>query len=669
MPKRMLWVAIVILAFGAGYYLSGGQRHQVDQAAQREQTAAVPEPAKKQWWTCSMHPQVRLPQPGKCPICFMDLIALHSDGDEPAESGSSHLTMSPTAKRLAEVETSQASRQQAKVKVTMVGMVAEDERRIAALTSRVDGRLDHVFVNFTGDHVNKGDPMVTIWSPTLIKAQVELFEALRGPTVEPEVVKGAEEKLVQYGLTMEQVKQIEEQKKAITSVTLRAPISGVVTQRMALQGQFVKEGTDMFIINDLSHVWVRMDAYETDMPWIRYGQDVTFTTPSIPGRTFKGKVLFIDPVLDQKTRSVKIRAEAENPSRELKPGMFVSAELEAEVDKSGRVIKSEWAGKYVCATHPKDEVSDVPGICPDSKMPLRPASSFGYADDSNPEFPLVIPVTAPLITGKRAIVYVEVPGTDRPTYELREVQLGPKTGDRYVVYQGLKEGERVVTRGNFKIDSAMQILARPSMMSSSTHAQKPLQPAERAAEVIKRVQVPREFLHALTPVIESYLSLKEALVEDNPEEAARHAGHLANLIRQVSSDGLDDKGKEAWKGLAASMLGPLDAIAGSKDLAVMRKVFDPLSESFAKAVMAFRHVMGHPLFLFFCPMASDKQGAYWIDGKEDRTNPYFGRKPFEGQDMLTCGELTETIPSEVPDAARPAQGAAAAGPQPQGGVK
>ena len=675
MPKRILWVAIVIIAFGAGYYLSGEHRHQIDPPAPKEHGAAVTEPVKKpsrtEWWTCSMHPQIKLRQPGKCPICFMDLIPLQTDADEPADSGTLLLTMSETAKKLAEVETSPVKREQAKIKVTMVGMVVEDERRIAALTSRVDGRLDHVYVNFTGDKVTKGDPMVTIWSPTLIKAQVELFEALRGPDVEEEVVKGAEEKLVQYGLTMEQVKQIEEQKKAITSMTLSAPISGVVTQRMALLGQFVKEGTDMFIINDLSHVWVKMDAYETDMPWIRYGQDVTFTTPSIPGRTFKGKVLFIDPMLDQKTRSVKIRAEAENPDQYLKPGMFVSAELEAEVDKAGKVIKSEWAGKYICPMHPRDEASPVPGTCPDSKMELRPTASFGYADDPNPESPLVIPGTAPLITGKRAIVYVEVPDSDRPTYELREIVLGPKAGDKYVVYKGLKEGERVVTRGNFKIDSARQILARPSMMSPQEHAEEPkqavAQPQQPGEEVIKKVQAPREFLNEWTPAIHAYLRLKQALVDEKTEDAVVYAGNLKNLLSQVNSYLLDDKAKALWQELSTNMIAALDRLEGQQEIAGMRKAFDPLSEAFARAIMMFRHVADHPLYLYFCPMASDNQGAYWVDGSEDRTNPYFGRKPFQGQDMLKCGELEEKIPSEAPAVSTPDKGADTSPPEPSGG--
>ena len=266
------------------------------------------------------------------------------------------------------------------------------------------------------------------------------------------------------------------------------------------------------------------------MPWIRYGQDVSFTTPAVPGRKFKGKVLFLDPVLDMKTRTVKIRVEAENPEYILRPGMFVTAELEAEIDAKGRVIKPEWAGKYICPIHPSDHPSSEPGFCPESKMALRPASAFGYGDDPNPEFPLVIPTAAPLITGKRTIVYVEVPKQDRPTYELREVVLGPRAGEEYVVYQGLKEGERVVTKGNFKIDSAMQIVAKASMMN-------PIEPkpakgtGEKAEdEVVKKLQAPDEFVSSLTPMIQEYLNLKESLVGEKSEEAAvfcRKAGRAA----------------------------------------------------------------------------------------------------------------------------------------------
>ena len=239
-------------------------------------------------------------------------------------------------------------------------------------------------------------------------------------------------------------------------------------------------------------------------------------------------MLFIDPTLDKKTRSVKIRVEARNPDNLLKPGMFVSAELEAELDDQGRVVKPEWAGKYICPVHPRDEASPTPGVCPDSKMPLRPASSYGYADDKDSRPPLLIPNTAPLITGKRSIVYVEVPGASNPTYELREVTLGPRVGDHYIVDKGLKEGERVVTKGAFKIDSTMQILGKASMMApmekmASAENMPPLdQKAEEKSdeETIEKLTAPKSFITGLNPEIYTdYLKMKDAIKEKKTDAA------------------------------------------------------------------------------------------------------------------------------------------------------
>jgi Cu(I)/Ag(I) efflux system membrane fusion protein len=501
--KTILIIALVIAAFVVVYYFPERHPTEVTAVNKVEELHDHSKDKKPAWWTCSMHPQIRLPHPGKCPICFMDLIPLVTEADSGPNTSMTQYTMSEEAKKLAEVETTPVRRQTAKVIIRMVGQVYEDETRQATLTARVDGRLDEMYISFTGVSVNQGDPMVKIWSPTLIKSQVELFETIRSDS-DKSLLKGAEEKLKQYGMTQEQIEQIERNRKPDLYVTLRAPISGVVTKKLALLGQFVKEGQDMYMINDFSKVWVKMDAYESDLPWIRYGQDVTFTTPAVPGRTFQGRVLFIDPMLDTKTRSVKVRVEPDNPDLILKTAMFVSAELQAEVDAKGRLIKSEWVGKYVCPMHPRDQASSEPGICPDSKMPLRPATSFGYSDEKNPELPLVIPASAPLITGKRSIVYVELPG-NRPTYELREVVLGPRAGDYYVVYSGLKEGERVVTKGNFKIDSAMQILAKSSMMApteeASGKAPEPKPQEKTEEEVIEKIPAPKEFLESLSPVV------------------------------------------------------------------------------------------------------------------------------------------------------------------------
>ena len=663
--KSGKWLTIAILvaiAFGAGYFLPkdfSGKPHsgtRIESEHQEHSQLTPPEGAvgRATVWTCSMHPQIRLPKPGKCPICFMDLVPLASEEGTPADVKSVTYTMSDVAKKLAEVETAEVRRSQARVVIRMVGMVFEDETRIASLTSRVDGRLDEIYVNFTGEGVERGQPMVKIWSPTLIKSQVELFEALRYEEPDPEVVRGAEEKLIQQGLTREQVEQIKREHKPISNVILKAPISGTVMKRMAVLGQFVKEGSEMYTINDLSKVWVKMDAYESDLPWIRYGQDVTFTSPAVPGRQFKGKVLFIDPTLDGKTRSVKIRVEAENPDLLLKPGMFVSAELEAEIDAAGRIIKSEWVGKYICPVHPRDNPSSEPGTCPDSNMPLKPASAFGYAPDEAPMLPLVIPATAPLITGKRAVVYVELPGTDRPTYELREVVLGPRAADYYVVYKGLKEGERVVTRGNFKIDSAMQILARPSMMNESDEAgaktsgiEEPGS-AEAKAQIVKKMQARYDFLEQLSPLIADYLVLKDLMVEENVDQAKERSRLMANLLGRVDAKGLHDEAAETWNDLSGEMTERLNRVAQGQSIETQRREFAALSEALARVLMGFRHARKDPVILFHCPMGFDGEGAYWIEGSEDRKNPYFGHKPFKGQAMLQCGELVEKIPPESP---------------------
>ena len=396
----------------------------------------------------------------------------------------------------------------------------------------------------------------------------------------------------------------------------------------------------MYEISDLSKVWVKLDAYETDLPWIRFGQKVTFTTPALPGRTFRGTIVFVDPVLSMGTRTVKVRVEADNPDFALKPHMFVSATIEAEVDRKGRVIKSEWAGKYICPIYP-DEVYSEPGICPKSGMPLRPAASFGYAPDPNPVEPLVIPATAVLYTGKRSIVYVEVPDRTRPTYQMREVVLGPRAGDKYVVYEGLAEGERVVTNGNFKIDSAAQILAKSSMMNP----QEPPPPDTyvRLLEEIGfrgRLAVPDDFGKALAPLFDEYAKLKDALVEEQPDAAAGHAQRLTEVLHEVNVDQLEKEARDFWYRLSGKMFVDLSKASKSHDLKTQRSFFRKISETLATAVIGFRKAIEPTVYIYRCPTAFQGAGAYWIEKTKDFSNPYLGKK------MRKCGNLVAAIPPE-----------------------
>ncbi|MCJ7674721.1 MAG: efflux RND transporter periplasmic adaptor subunit, partial [Sedimentisphaerales bacterium] len=278
-------------------------------------------------------------------------------------------------------------------------------------------------------------------------------------------LEAAREKLRLLGLGKDQIDKIESSGKTLTHITIYSPMGGIVIQKHATEGTYVSTGTPIYTVADLSLLWVKLDAYESDLVWIRYGQQVEFTTQACPGEVFKGAITFIDPVLNDKTRTVKVRVNVGNSDGKLKPEMLVKAVVRSNIAGSGKVMDAEMAGKWTCPMHP-DVVKDTAGGCDICGMDLVTTESLGYVKiDAGRQPPLVIPASAPLITGKRAVVYVQLPESKTPTYQGREIVLGPRTADYYIVQSGLSEGELVVTKGNFKIDSAVQIQAKPSMMS------------------------------------------------------------------------------------------------------------------------------------------------------------------------------------------------------------
>jgi len=473
--RRRTWgviLAIFVAGLAVGLLLSGrgGEPGEGSSSpaveAKKEDAATV--------WTCSMHPQIRLPEPGQCPICGMDLIPLV---EEEESVGPRQLAMSEDAMKLADVETARVRRGFVESEVRTVGKIQVDERRLRKITAWVGGRLDRLYVDYTGVQVNKGDHLVEMYSPELYSAQSELIEAIKaqGELSKSQVpfiketadatVSAAREKLRLLGLTEAQVDEIETRSTPSYTMTIYAPIEGIVIHKAAVEGDYVKTGSPIYTIAELSHVWVMLDVYESDLIWVHYGQDVQFEVEAYPGETFEGRIAFIDPTVDPRTRTVKVRVNANNPGNRLKPDMFVRAVIRSKILGDGRVIAPDLAGKWIGPMHP-EIVQDHPGKCPICGMDLVPASKLGFvAGVEGGEAPLIIPASAPLLTGKRAVVYVKVPGTEKPTFEGREIVLGPKAGDMYIVESGLTEGEEVVVKGNFKIDSAMQIQAKPSMMS------------------------------------------------------------------------------------------------------------------------------------------------------------------------------------------------------------
>lgn len=425
-------------------------------------------------WTCSMHPQIQLPKPGKCPICGMDLIPLAKDIQ--TTGSDRRLIMSSEAAKLADIQTTQVQRKYVSTEIRMVGKVEYDETKIAYITSWIAGRIDRLYIDQTGIPVKKGDHLAYVYSPELIAAQEEYLQSLESvinvkeshldiiKSTSNTTVKNAKEKLKLLGVTDEQISELESRKTASEHMTIFSNATGIVVKREVQEGDYVKTGSRIYSIVDLSQVWINLDAYEKDLEWLRYGQDVEFEPEAYPGKKFYGKISFIHPILNETTRTVKVRVNVQNEVGELKPGMFVRATVKAQVAGTGRVIAPDLAGKWIGPMHP-EILRDEPGPCPICGMPLVPVEQMGYitADDSG--LPLVVPVTSVLKTGKRAIVYVKIPNASTPTFEGREVILGPRAGAYYLVSAGVTEGERVVTNGNFKIDSALQIQAKPSMMN------------------------------------------------------------------------------------------------------------------------------------------------------------------------------------------------------------
>jgi len=460
-------VIIIIMAFAVGYLIRGWK------VSSLQNTEHIQITEKEQIWTCSMHPQIHQPKPGKCPICFMDLVPVDS-GDG---AGFWEISFSEDALKLMEIQTTVVERKFVDAQIRLVGKVDYDETRLKHITAWVPGRIASRYVAFTGTEVTKGAHMVSLYSPQLISAQAEFLQAAKSvQNIKPDsseliqksirsTLEASSEKLRLLGLTEEQIKNIEKTGQPTDYVTIYAPIGGIVISKHVTEGTYVQTGTPIYTIADLSELWVQLDAYESDMMWIRYGQKVEFTTVSYPGEVFKGRISFISPTVDPKTRTIKVRLNVSNTKEKLKPEMFVKAIVSSKIAASGKVMDADMAGKWICPMHPS-VVKDNTGKCDICQMDLVTTESLGYIQAKSPgRAPLVIPASAALITGKRAVVYVRDPNAEKPTFQGREVVLGPRASDYYLVKEGLVEGEVVVLKGNFKIDSALQIQAKPSMMN------------------------------------------------------------------------------------------------------------------------------------------------------------------------------------------------------------
>lgn len=613
---------ILVLGIALGVVFSGGN----PETDHKEGEHVYTKDSVTQLWTCAMHPHIRSEKPGNCPICGMKLIPVTDDRNGNNEKiGPDEIVLSDEAIQLANIQTTQVVKANDIKEIHLLGRVQPDERKLYSQVSHIPGRIEHLYVNFTGEKVSYGQKIVRIYSPELITAQKELFEAIKSKDIYPQLYTASRNKLKLWKLNDAQVDKIEASGIIMEELDILSDRTGYVMKRNVELGDYVNAGSVLFEIANLSTVWVMFEAYESDIQWIHLNDIFNFTIQALPGKEFEGKVTYVDPFVSSATRVAKVRVEVSNPSTILLPEMYATGIVSAKL----RNVKDD----------------------------------------------LMVPKSAVLWTGKRAVVYVKVPHEKTISFVYREVVLGPDLGSHYIIKEGLMENETVATNGVFRIDASAQLLSMKSMMNPDGgkvvlggHAGMDMSEGKMDGDMKKedgdtkdmdhskmkdkddnsktkddtdhskmddRISVPKDFKGQLENVFSKYLSLKDALAGDNAKEAQKQADEVLKAMKNVNMKLLSDiKAHNHWMAISTEMNTSALSISKTNAIAKQRDHFKHLSTHLSKAVTLFG--VNKKVYEQFCPMYDNNNGAYWLSLDEKIKNPYLGTE------MSTCGE-TKTI--------------------------
>ena len=341
------------------------------------------------YWVDPMHPTYKSDKPGKAPDCGMDLVPVY---ETPA--------ITPHRQQLIGVQTGIAETRELGRSIRTVGRVAIDETRVHRITTKFDGYIERLYVNYTGKEIRRGEPLFSIYSPDLLATQQEYLLALRSAKQSPSLLDAARRRLQLWDISAADIRELERSGATRKSLTISSPTHGFVMTKNAVEGARVTAGEPMFEIADLDRVWIVADVYESELAWVRTGSSATITLTYLPGRTFKGTITFIAPTIDPMTRTAKVRIELDNRDGALKPEMF------------GDVVIQEPARRVT-----------------------------------------VVPASAVIATGTRSIVFVSNNGD----FEQREVETGTKSDQFIEIRRGVEPGEKVATQANFLIDSESRL--------------------------------------------------------------------------------------------------------------------------------------------------------------------------------------------------------------------
>ena len=589
MKKYIIYIGILAVGLILGGLLFGGNPNK-DTEHNHDAIAEL-----NQMWTCSMHPQIMQPEPGDCPICGMELI--------PADTGADGLLadqfkLTKNALALANIQTSVVGQGMVDGNtIKLSGKIVENEEANTVQVSYFSGRIERLKVSFTGEEVRKGQLLATIYSPELYAAQQELLTAASLKESQPALYEAVRNKLKLWKLSENQINQIVTSGKVLENFPVYATVSGTVSEKLVEQGDYVKQGQPLLKISNLNTVWANFDVYENQIDLFKKGQAVLVTTKTYSNKEFKAKVDFIDPILDTRTRTVKLRVVLSNTNEIFKPGMFVEGRLERMT--------------------------------------------------SNKEQVLTVPASAVLWTGERSVVYLK-PNPDQPVFEMREVVLGNQVGDEYEVLEGLNIGNEIVTNGTFTVDAAAQLQGKKSMMNKdggkamTGHeghigmGETTSKTNEDHSNMTERLKVSADFQNQLKMVFNDYVILKDALVKDDSDISKKAANDMLISLGKIDMDLLTDKNAfNHWMSIAKGIEVSANSIAGTTQIKEQRNNFKGLSAQLTLAVQLFG--IDQKVFKQFCPMADNNKGAYWLSLENEIRNPYFGAA------MHKCGSVEKVI--------------------------
>ncbi|MFT6689193.1 MAG: Cu(I)/Ag(I) efflux system membrane fusion protein [Saprospiraceae bacterium] len=531
-----------------------------------------------QMWTCSMHPQIMKPEAGDCPICGMDLI--------PAETSAEGLSanefkLTKNAMALASIQTSVVGNSTSKnATIKLSGKIAENEEANVVQASYFSGRIERLNISSTGEEVRKGQLLATIYSPELFAAQQELITASSFKESQPALYKAVRNKLKLWKISDNQINQIEASGKVKQNFPIYATVSGTVSEKLVEQGDYVKQGQAVLKITNLNTVWALFDVYENQIELFEKGQDITVTTNAYPNKEFNKKVDFIDPTFNSTTRTVKLRVVLNNKNREFKTGMFVEGN-----------IKNTLSAK---------------------------------------EQRLLIPSSAILWTGERSVVYLKT-NSDEPIFEMKEITIGKQLGELYEVVDGLKSGDEIVTNGTFTVDASAQLQGKKSMMNKEGGKTMTGHEGHIMDETKGKIIFDASVEKSFQPVIEAYIELKDALIKSDVSLASNKSEVFRKALDAISVSEREQT-HNYWSILHKTSKGIIENV----DLVYQRKQFHIISGKLIEMVRNFDKV-NSKLFIQFCPMADNNNGAYWLSNEEKILNPYFGYK------MLKCGSVKQVI--------------------------